>query len=126
MSALITGQLPNDPKSTQYIANTMDGNYPFSATTTSGVITIAPFWGNFSVSLHDFIRQNYHKNLSDRYPFFPHNGKLPDFLNKLPHFKFSAILSIFIFPSKVTEQCIEKNLKFCNFWNRSFDRNECF
>ena len=30
-----------------------------------------PFLGViFSVILHDFIRQNYHKNQSDRYPFF--------------------------------------------------------
>ena len=30
-----------------------------------------PFLGvNFSVILHDFIRNNYHKNQSDRYPLF--------------------------------------------------------
>ena len=85
----------------------IDGNYPFSVTTASGVINITPFWGwFFSVILHDFIRQNYHKNQSDRTPFFPHYGKLPDFSYKLPHFIFLDVLSIFIFPPKVPLQCI--------------------
>ena len=95
---------------TTWLTN-IDGNYPFSVTVASGVITITPFWGViFSVILHDFIRKNYHKNQSDRYPFFPHNAKLPDFSYKLPHFKFLDVLSIFIFPPKVPEQCIGKNL----------------
>ena len=40
--------------------------------------------------------KNYNKNQSDRYPFFPHNDELPDFSYKLPHFKISDVLSIFI------------------------------
>ena len=59
-------------------------------------------------------------------PFSPHNGKLPDFSNKLPHFKISDILSIFIFPPKVPEQCIKKNYIIGNFWNRFSYRNDCF
>ena len=57
---------------------------------------------------------------------FPHNGKLPDFSYKLPHFIFSDVISIFIFPPKAPEHCIEKKIKFCNFWNRSSYRNNCF
>ena len=59
------------------------------------------------VILHDFIRKNYHK-ISQIVTIFPHNGKLPDFSYTLPHFKFSDVLSIFIFPPKVPEHCIEK------------------
>ena len=40
-----------------------------------------PFWGvDFSVILHDFIRQNYHKNQSYRYPFFLIMVNYPVFL----------------------------------------------
>ena len=54
----------------------------------------------------------------------PHNGKIPDFSYKVPHFIFSDVLSIFIFPPKIPKQCIEKKLKFGNFWNRSSYRND--
>ena len=59
---------------------TIDGNYPFSVTTASGVITITPFEGIFLVSLHDFTRQNYHKNQSDCYPLFLIMVNYPTFL----------------------------------------------
>ena len=45
--------------------------------------------------------------ISQIVPFFPHNGKLPDFSYKLAHFICSDVLSIFIFPPKVPEQCIK-------------------
>ena len=49
----------------------IDGNYPFFGTTAAVVIANTPFLVViFLVILHDFIRQNYHKNQSDRYPFF--------------------------------------------------------
>ena len=35
-----------------------------------GKIPLPLLGGKFSVILHDFIRKNYHKNQSDRYPFF--------------------------------------------------------
>ena len=55
-------------------------NYPYSCL---GVI--------FGVILHVFKRQNYHKNQSNCYPFFPHYGKLPYCFFKLPHFIFSDV-----------------------------------
>ena len=36
---------------------------------------------------------------------FPQNGKLPDSSYKLPHFIFSDVLSMFIFPPKIPEYC---------------------
>ena len=39
---------------------------------------------------------------------FSYNGKLPNFSIKLSHFIFPDVLSIFCFPSKITEQCIKK------------------
>ena len=43
-------------------------------------------------------------------PFFPHNGKLPDFSYKLLHFKISDVLSIFIFPPRIPKQCMENKI----------------
>ena len=34
---------------------------------------------------------------------FSHNGKLPDFLNKLSHYKFSDVLSKFIFALRISK-----------------------
>ena len=38
---------------------------------------------------------------------FPHNGKLPNFSYKSPHFKISDVLSIFILLPRLPKQCIE-------------------
>ena len=42
---------------------------------------------------------------------FLHNGKLPNFSYKLPHLKFSDVLSIFIFPPKKTKTMYRKKFK---------------
>ena len=68
-----------------------------------------PFWGVIVlVILHDFIRQNYHKNQSDPYPFSLIMVNHPIFSFKLPQFIFSDVLSIFIFlqkhPNNVSKQ----------------------
>ena len=67
-----TNQAKGVAKAGKYLKYTrgIDGIYPFSVTTVSGKINLTPFRGDFFVILYDFIRQNYHKNQSDRYPFF--------------------------------------------------------
>ena len=52
-----------------------------------------------SVILHDFIRRITIKT--------SHYGKLPDSSLKLPHYIFSDVFSIFIFPPKIPEQSIK-------------------
>ena len=37
---------------------------------------------------------------------FSHNGKLPEFFYKLPHYNFSDVLSKFIFALRISKKCI--------------------
>ena len=37
---------------------------------------------------------------------FSHNGKLPEFCYKLPHYNFSDVLSTFIFALRISKKCI--------------------
>ena len=64
---------------------------------------------NVSVILHNFIRQNYHKNQSDRYLFFLIVVNYPIFLINYHILYFQMYYQYLFFLSKyIPEQCIGK------------------
>ena len=69
-----------------------------------------PFLGvNFSVILHDFIRNNYHKNQSDRYPFFLIMVNYPTFLINYHILNFQMYYQYLSFLRKYPNNVSEKN-----------------
>ena len=108
-----------------HMVDSIDGNYLFSITTASGLITITPFGGViFSVVLHDFIRQNYHKNQSDRYPFFLIMVNYPTFLINYRIFNFQMYYQYLFFLLEYPKNASIYYYFIGNFWNRSSYRND--
>ena len=76
------------------------------------------------VILHDFIRQNYHKNQSDRYPFFLIMVNYPTFFINYHILNFQMYYQYFIFLIEYPKNA--SNFFIGNFWNRISYRNDCF
>ena len=68
-----------------------------------GKFTLPLFGGNFVSFYQTKLPLKTVKSL----PFFPHYSKLPYFFFKLPHFIFSDVFPIFLFPPKIPDQYIK-------------------
>ena len=90
-----------------------------------GKSPLSLFGGIFGVILHDFIKQNHHKKQSNRYPFFLIVVNYP-ILSLNDHILyFQMCFQHFSFFQKY-RTIYQKRVTFCNFWNRSSNRNDCF
>ena len=85
-----------------------------------------PFLGViFRVILHNFIRHNYHNKQSNCYPFPLIMVNYPIF-SFITTFMFSENCTKLSLSQKNTRTIYQKRVTFCNFWNRSSHRNDCF